>query len=296
MNKTKILAVTHSGIFHADEVMASVILKELYQEVEIVRSRSQRDIDRADIVYDVGDGEFDHHSDQKEYRDNGIPYAACGLIWRTYGKDLIKKLRPKFSRDQIEEVFYSVDEGLIESIDAIDNGYRVDKADIHMPTLDQLVKGFNPNWNEDCDPQERFMKAIDFCTPILLNSLNGSIAAIEAEKMVKRSFEQREVDNILILDRFCPWKRHLRSYDEDGSILYVIFKDLVNGYRVQAVAEPNSRESIKPFPEAWAGKEAEVINELVDIDDAIFVHPGRFIAGTKSLNSAVRMAELALIY
>lgn len=296
MNRTKLLAVTHSGIFHADEVMASVILREVYDEVEIKRSRNPKDFDLADIVFDVGDGEFDHHSDQKEYRENGVPYAACGLIWRTYGHEVIKKRGPGLSSDQIEEVFESIDGGLIESIDAIDNGYNIEKADIHMPTVDQLVKGFNPNWNSDFNAEEQFNKAIDFCTPILLNALDGSISAIEAEKMVKVSYEQREVDNILILDRFCPWKRHLRNYDEDGSILYVIFKDLVNGYRVQAVSEPDSREPINPFPEAWAGKDADVINALLDIDDAIFVHPGRFIAGAGSLNSAVKMAEMALIY
>jgi uncharacterized UPF0160 family protein len=296
MNKSKILAVTHSGIFHADEVMASVILKQLFDEVEFIRSRNPRDFEKADIVYDVGDGEFDHHNDYKDYRENGIPYAACGLIWREYGQKLIRKIAPSLNSDQVEEVFYSIDSSLIESIDAIDNGFPIERPEIHMPTVDQLVKGFNPNWNSKLDAQEQFMKAVDFCTPILLNALDGSISAIEAEKMVIHSYNHREVENILVLDRFCPWQRHLRNIDEDGNILYVIFKDLVNGYRVQAVSEPDSRESIKPFPQEWAGKDAETINNLVEIDDAIFVHPGRFIAGTGSLNSAMRMAELALIY
>lgn len=296
MNRTKLLAVTHSGVFHADEVMASVILMQLYDEVEIVRSRNPRDFDAADIVYDVGDGEFDHHSDQKEYRETGIPYAACGLVWRTYGHEVIKKRGPGLSSDQVDEVFYSIDEGIIESIDATDNGFPMDKPEIRMPTVDQMVKGFNPNWNSNDDAGEQFMKAVEFCTPILVNALEGSIAAIEAEEMVKTSYEEREVENILILDRFCPWKRHLRRYDEEGNIIYVIFKDLVNGYRIQAVSEADSRESIKPFPREWAGKDAEEINDLVEIDDAIFVHPGRFIAGAGSLKSAVKMAELALIY
>lgn len=294
MNSTKILAVTHSGVFHADEVMASVILKQIYEEIEIKRSRDPEDFNRADIVFDVGGGEFDHHSDQKEYRENGIPYAACGLIWREFGFKLIKNYKPSFSTSQIEEVFTSIDSSIIESIDAIDNGYFIEKADVHMPTVDQLVKGFNPNWNSELDAQDQFMKAINFCTPILLNALDGCIAAIEAEKMVKQSFDNREVDNILVLEKFCPWKRHLSNYDEEGNIIYVIFKDLVNGYRVQAVSEPDSRRSIKEFPQEWAGKDPEIINELLDIDDAIFVHPAGFIAGTGSLSSAVKMAELAL--
>lgn len=296
MTRTKIVAVTHSGVFHADEVMASVIIKQLYDEVEIIRSRNQEDFDKADILFDVGGGEFDHHNDFKEYRDNGVPYAACGLIWREYGQRVIKKYKSSLTTSQIEEVFYNIDKSVIESIDAIDNGYCVGKEELHMPTMDQLVKGFNPNWNSDLNANDQFNKAIEFCTPILLNAIDGYIAGIEAEKLVKDSYENREVDNILILDKFCPWKRHLSNYDEDGSIIYVIFKDLVDGYRIQAVSEPDSRESKKEFPREWAGKDPEIINSLVDIDDAIFVHPGGFIAGTGSLSSAIKMAELALVY
>lgn len=296
MNTINMLAVTHSGIFHADEVMASVILQQLFDGIQIIRSRKEEDIERGDIVFDVGGGEFDHHDEDKEYRENGIPYSACGLIWRAYGSDLIRKIKPGFNKVQILEVFNSVDKSIIESIDAIDNGYFVDKGEVHMPSLDQMVKGFNPNWNSDQDAEEQFFKAVDFCTPILLNTIEGSISAIEAEKMVKHSYDNREIENILVLDRFCPWKRYLSNYDEEGNIFYVVFKDLVNGYRVQAVSEPDSREPKKEFPREWAGKDPKIINALVDIDDAIFVHPGGFIAGTKSLDSAIKLAEMALIY
>lgn len=296
MTKTKCLAVTHSGVFHADEVMATVILKQLFDEVTVIRSREQKDFDRADIVYDVGGGEFDHHSDRKEYRDNDVPYAACGLIWREYGPKLIKKLSPGLSQDRIDEVFDNIDTSLMQCIDAIDNGHILDMGDVHIATINQLVKGFNPTWNSNLDSNEQFMKAVDFCTPVLLNALNGSISAIEAEKLVKTSVEEREAENILILERFCPWQRHLNRYDEDGNIIYVIFKDLINGYRIQAVPEQDSRVSKKPFPREWAGKDPSVINELVEIDDAIFVHPAGFIAGVGSLHSALKMAELALVF
>ncbi len=82
--------------------------------------------------------------------------------------------------------FYSVDKSVIESIDAVDNGYLIGKDEVHMPTLNQFVKGFNPNWNTDLDAEVQFNKAIEFCTPILLNAINGAIATIEAEKIVKR--------------------------------------------------------------------------------------------------------------
>ncbi|WP_073008277.1 MYG1 family protein [Clostridium amylolyticum] len=80
---------THDGRFHADEVMATAILKEVY-EIELTRTRDENVLKTLDIVYDVGGGEFDHHGMDKIYRENGTPYAACGLIWRGFGKEVIK--------------------------------------------------------------------------------------------------------------------------------------------------------------------------------------------------------------
>lgn len=50
---------THSGMFHCDDVLACCLVKFLpnYQDAQIVRSRDQKVIDKADIVLDVG-GEY----------------------------------------------------------------------------------------------------------------------------------------------------------------------------------------------------------------------------------------------
>lgn len=52
--------VTHSGGFHADELLSSVILTRLFPNAQLVRSRDKAwitpDTDR--IIYDVG-GQFD---------------------------------------------------------------------------------------------------------------------------------------------------------------------------------------------------------------------------------------------
>lgn len=50
---------THSGTFHCDDVLACCMVKFLpsYKDAQIVRSRDQNVIDKADIVLDVG-GEY----------------------------------------------------------------------------------------------------------------------------------------------------------------------------------------------------------------------------------------------
>ena len=92
--------ITHSGCYHADDVMSTAFLEILlnreatYEEeseesgkIQLIRVNKIDDIEVhpvSDIVYDVGFGEFDHHQKDKQFRPNGIPYAAFGLLWQRY--------------------------------------------------------------------------------------------------------------------------------------------------------------------------------------------------------------------
>src|SRR4051812_15352925 len=104
---------THSGRFHADEVMSTAILKELF-DFEIVRTRDPETLNELDLIYDIGEGEFDHHQLEKKFRENGSPYAACGLIWNKFGRDVILSIRPTLSEEDIEDVFRYMDGMLME--------------------------------------------------------------------------------------------------------------------------------------------------------------------------------------
>ena len=76
--------VTHSGTFHADEVFATVLLSLLLDNIAVYRINEYRNEAKDSvIVYDVGLGELDHHqAGGNGKRKNGVPYAACGLVWR----------------------------------------------------------------------------------------------------------------------------------------------------------------------------------------------------------------------
>lgn len=115
--------VTHSQGFHADDVTAYAILKEVLtkrgETWEIIRSREPEIIETGDIVFDIGNSydpelnRFDHHQKGKAgARDNGIYYASAGLIWKHFGKELCSN----------EVVWKMVDRDLISEIDAVDNG------------------------------------------------------------------------------------------------------------------------------------------------------------------------------
>ena len=72
---------THGGKFHADDVFSTALLQILRPDIQITRGFTVPD-DFDGIVYDVGGGMFDHHSEPRETRPNGVPYAAFGLLWR----------------------------------------------------------------------------------------------------------------------------------------------------------------------------------------------------------------------
>ena len=93
-------AYTHAGRFHADDVFSTAFLKILNPELKVQRVIDLPEkIDYTDtIVYDIGRGRFDHHQPDSRVRDNGVPFAAFGLLWERFGMMIFndKKLVRKF--------------------------------------------------------------------------------------------------------------------------------------------------------------------------------------------------------
>lgn len=81
-------AFTHGGKFHADDVFSSALLLYINPEISITRGNSVPD-DFTGIVFDIGRGEFDHHQKDSRIRENGVPYAAFGLLWEAVGADIL---------------------------------------------------------------------------------------------------------------------------------------------------------------------------------------------------------------
>lgn len=285
---------THNGKFHADEVMATAILKEIF-DIELVRTRDTDVLKDLDIVYDVGDGEFDHHQVDKEFRENGTPYAACGLIWRRFGKEVVAANEPSLSEEEVNGVFRYIDRNLIESIDSEDNGIRSTVTIIPTLNVSTLISNFNPTWDADAlDEDSYFEQAVKFADIILGNSLAHQISTVKAKVIIKEAYEKRPRPELLVLDRSYPWPRVLNSIDRERQVLFVIFPR-EDEYLLQTVrGGAGPLRNRKSLPASWAGKRDEELNEIIGIDDGIFCHTGRFIAGAKSYESIMKMAELAI--
>lgn len=284
---------THSGRFHADEVMSTAILKELF-DLEVVRSRVPEVLNELDLIYDVGEGEFDHHQREKKYRENGTPYAACGLIWDRFGRDVIKSKEQTLPDEDIENVFYRMDKWLIEGIDAADNGVKTSVTVIPTMNISSIIAEFNPPWDSNALDDSAFYGAVDFASAVFDNMLGHQLSVVKAKSKVLEAYQSRTIPEILVLDRSYPWNRLLNEIDTSKEILFVIYpKD--NEYLIQTVRKNDGTYGDrKRLPEAWAGKRDGDLSRITGVQDAVFCHGARFIASAGSLEGALKMAEIAL--
>lgn len=282
---------THDGKFHADEVMATAILEEVF-DVQVVRTRDTKVLEKMDIVYDVGGGELDHHGPDKVYREDGIPFASSGLVWKKFGPQVLKNKDSGLSEDKLEDMLKHIDRKVIEGIDALDNGVWIDTTEIPLMNISSIISGFNPNWKSDKDETEAFNEAVQVASSVLNNAIENKLSVFKARDCVVKAYEKRKTKELLILNRYCPYGEALKDIDENNEVLFVIYprKD---SYAMQTVRN-DDREDKKKFPKAWAGKRDEELAAVTGAKDAVFCHTGRFIAVAGSLEGIMKMARLAI--
>jgi uncharacterized UPF0160 family protein len=286
---------THSGKFHADDVMATAILRLLLGDIKVTRTRDENILNKLDFVYDIGLGEFDHHQLNKEMRENNVPYAACGLVWREFGTRIIKKFNSKFDEDDITSIFDHVDKNILQGIDAIDNGIDIN-SEIRVTTISDIIQSFNPAWDSTSSKDEAFEEAVRYATELIKRIIGKQVSVIKARVIVNEAFENRDIKEIMVLKNGCPWLQQLLKIDINTEVLFVISPDDNNTeYKIQTVKKTaDTFEARKDLLESIRGKLSEEINSIIKIDDAIFCHKAGFIASAKSMESALKIAELSI--
>lgn len=301
--------VTHGGTFHLDECMTTAILSYLIPgngPLTVFRENGNRDIPDfpGQIVYDVGGGKFDHHQKGGNgARENGIPYAACGLIWKEFGMLLCEH-----SEDP-EMVFTTVDRELIQPIDAHDCGYRNPLPEGFTPTpvfsLSAAIASFNPTWevNEPALASAAiFPKAVYFARQIFYNVLMRARSKAKAKKIVYDNILESQ-DGIMRLARYVPWEQMIfvpETAPEElkkkaAEILYVVYPGNRGGFQFRAVPKaPGSFEQRNNLPEAWRGLKGDALRKVTGVQTATFVHPAGFIGGAEDSIDCLQLAMMAI--
>ncbi len=289
-----IKAVTHSGIFHPDDVFAGAVLKIIYgDEITFIRTRDEEVIKKGDIVFDVGykyDPEnnlFDHHQIDGAGERNGVKYAAFGLIWKKFGEEICGSAR-------IRDI---IDTELVQFIDGTDNGqemFDVKRLEWRIYTVGEIIDLFNPTWKEGgVDRDSAFLDAVSLAKKILEREIKNEQDRVEADMRVREICEKLENKRILILDSFYPWGKTLEDCDD---VLFVVYPATENDkWGVYTVKDgQNTFKRRKLFPKEWWGKRGEELAVTSGVKDAIFVHRDGFIAAAKTKEGAIKLAEIAL--
>jgi uncharacterized UPF0160 family protein len=295
VSENTLRAATHDGIFHGDEVMATAILWIAKDgDFTITRTRDPELLAQADIVFDVGGGQYDHHMrGGNGMRNNGVPYASAGLIWRDFAPQVLYQVY--VPAEHWEEVAQAIDERLIQGIDAIDCGYHIRTENVPTIGLSAIISGYNLNWFQLHSEEARmrqFMRAVEVAKATLLNTITGVFGQILARNSVHLA-DSPDGGRTLVLDQFLPWQETVVKEMPDA--LLVVFPDVGGTWRVQVVPkELGTFGARMDLPEAWAGLRGEELQTLTGVADAIFCHPGRFIAGAETREGALELARLAL--
>lgn len=264
--------ITHTGVFHADDVFSTALLKILNSDIEISRVfKVPEDVPENTIVFDIGFGRFDHHQTGTEVRSNGFKYAAFGLLWREFGSYLV-------SNDNV----VAFDKVFIQSLDDADNGGVVN-------AMYQTISSFVPNWDDEKQNMDNaFFEAVDFATSILVKEISRMQSSARAEQEVSAALSKSDGD-IVILDRFVPWQDVLIP----STAKFVVFPSLRGGWSAQAIPSiMGGRDQKVPFPAEWAGADKETLGNFVP--GMTFCHPGRFMIGTETAEQAVQACQTTL--
>lgn len=291
---------------------------------EIVRSRDPKVLETLDAVLDVG-GVYDPSRDRYDHHQKGFgevfgygfntKLSSAGLVYKHFGLEIIaKEVQLDESHPDVMRLYLAIYKSFMEAIDAIDNGinqYDTDQPPkyVNNTHLSSRVGKFNLDWIDPDQSSEKeseaFHRAMALAGSEFLDSVRFHAKSwLPARSIVMECLAARQtVDpsgEIMVLDRFCPWKLHLFELEQEmkiePSIKYVLYQDeRAKQWRVQAVSlAPDRFESRKALPAQWRGLRDDELSNEAKIPGCVFIHMSGFIGGNHSFEGALAMARAAL--
>jgi uncharacterized UPF0160 family protein len=296
----RVIAV-HDGRFHVDDVFAAMLMRSIYPGVKIIRTRDEVELNKADIVIDVGSVydtkslRFDHHQEGKAgARENGVEFSGFGLVWKEWGLLICKG---------DTELFNEIDISLVQPIDAHDNGQAItvnseeNFEGISDITINKLIGIINPPSPKSIkDYDENFEDAMYFAEFIFSRYLEAKKSSLEERADIVSSYNSQEDRRFMIDENYRPV---LRQADLLPELLYYVFPREVGGSWLikcageKTIDDPKNR---KPFPKEWAGKSGKELEKASGIKDMEFCHNNLFICGAKNKEAILKALDAALEY
>jgi uncharacterized UPF0160 family protein len=295
--------ITHSGGFHADELLSSVILTQLFPDAQLVRSRDRDMLSPAPskIIYDVGGDYnaeaqiFDHHQRPSPLREDEQPYSSFGLIWAHYGRDYLAAM--DVPEVDIEAIHTTFDTKFVLPIDLLDNGAMEPSiaGPLAVMTLPSLLGSLKPvfdNASPTAD-DDAFIAALPIARRFVEAFIANVAAKARAQNIVMEAIEKAGSSAILELPMGMPYRSALIKTEADH-IQFVVNPRggdwTLNGIKLSH----DTFDQRADLPAAWAGLTDAALEDASGVKGAKFCHNARFIAVANSREAIMAMAAIAV--
>jgi uncharacterized UPF0160 family protein len=295
--------VTHSGGFHADELMSSVILTKVFPDAELVRSRAPEWItpnsDR--VIYDVGGAYdptaqiYDHHQRDAPRRSDGSAFSSFGLIWKHYGESYLESAG--IPQKDIDLIHKSFDESYVLPIDLVDNGELSPStagqlAALTLPVLLETLKPVFDDIRLDADDCA-FQQALGIARSLVEAKIGGIAAKYRAQSIVSSAIAEAGDSRVLELPSGMPFRSAIENAGADH-LLFVVHPRKGDWGLTGIRKSDDGFELRADLPAAWAGLSNAELEDACGVKGATFCHNGLFIAAARTREAALAMAELAV--
>ena len=293
--------VTHSGGFHADELLSSVILTRLFPQARILRTRdadwTRPAPDR--VIYDVGRDYdparliFDHHQKNPPLRDDGQPYSSFGLIWRQFGHDYLRASGVP-ARD-VDAIHAAFDADFVLPIDLVDNGALSPTGPLADLTLPSLLESLKPVFDDQTPEADdrAFDRALIIARAFVEAAIARKAAKLRAEAVVMDAIAAAGDSRVLELPMGMPFRAAIDKAGADHLLFVVHPRDTdwtITGIRRDAEGFALRAD----LPAAWAGLTDAALEAASGVPGARFCHNARFIAVAGDRAAALQLAALAV--
>ena len=295
--------VTHSGGFHADEVLSSVVLTKLFPQAHLVRSRDRGWITPAAdrIIFDVGGDYnaeaqiFDHHQRPSPLRADAQPYSSFGLIWAHYGRDYL--LASGLPADHIEEVHAKFDTKFVLPIDLLDNGAMEPSVAglLSIMTLPSLLGSLKPVFDDPSPTadDDAFQAALGVARQFVEALVRNLAAKLRSQSVVAQAIVAAGAAPVLELPVGMPYLSELIKAEADH-ILFVVIPRGADWTLNCIKLSHDTFDQRADLPAEWAGLTDAALEAASGVMGAKFCHNARFIAVANSRDAIMQMAAIAV--
>ncbi len=295
INKTLKTIGTHDGSFHTDDVFSVATLLLLYPNAKVTRTRDLDVLNKQDLIVDVGGVyddnvlRYDHHQlGYKELHTNGIMRSGFGLIWKHYGMQLAKT----------EFVFNAIDDGLVATIDGLDNGQQIysnDKYGTNIHTISDYIENHNPtNRNPS---YEQYNNSFFATVPLAQDYIKVLLKKYQQQeadsKLFDKYYSTSNSEQYVVLPESINFSNAIYKYPK---LLYVIFKRPDGDWCVRAVAKNPKEPFVQRmnFPDDWCAKTNSYLQKITGVKTAKFCHRAGFLAVATNKEDAILLAQKSI--